>query len=117
MKNKKNPFKEKIKIEMLKKGYTQTKMADLLGISNQAFSAWLNGGNPKIETLAKVAGLLGQPTNYFFENSGNIAENNSTINENSTTENLRLALIEKDVLLLKTEVELIKLKLQKKEQK
>lgn len=66
MARKENPFKEKIKIEMLKKGYTQTKMADLLGISNQAFSAWLNGGNPKVQTLEKIAALLDLPSNYFL---------------------------------------------------
>lgn len=113
MTKKTNPFKEKIKIEMLKKGYTQTKMADMLGISNQAFSAWLNGGNPKIETLGKVANILGHPTNYFFENLGNIADNNSSININKENESLRLALVEKDVELLKKEVEIIKLKLEK----
>lgn len=72
MEKKINPFKEKIKIEMIKKGYNQTKMADLLGISNQAFSAWLNGSNPKIETVEKITKILKLPAGYFFQGSGNI---------------------------------------------
>ncbi len=113
MSKKTNPFKEKIKIEMLKKGYTQTKMADLLGISNQAFSAWLNGGSPKIETVEKIARVFGYPSNYFFENSGNIATDHSTINAQNPTENARLALLEKDVEILKKDIEILKLKINK----
>lgn len=110
MSKKTNPFKEKIKIEMLKNGYTQTKMAELLGISNQAFSAWLNSGSPKIETLKKIAHLLGLPNNYFFENSGNIAGRDNNIN---TTDNARIALLEKDVEILKKDIEILKLKINK----
>lgn len=110
MNKKTNPFKEKIKIEMLKNGYTQTKMADMLGISNQAFSAWLNGGSPKLETVSKIAKLLGRPANYFFENSGNIAGRDNNIN---TTDNARLALLEKDVEILKKDIEILKLKINK----
>ena len=73
MKSKINPFKEKIKIEMVKKGYTQSKMADLLGISNQAFSAWLNGSNPKIKTLEKIAKILD-----LMSNDANITIENLT---------------------------------------
>lgn len=113
MSKKTNPFREKIKIEMLKKGYTQTKMADLLGISNQAFSAWLNGGNPKIETLNKVALVLGVPNNYFFENSGNIATEKSTININNAREENRISLIEKDIEIIKKDLEILKLKINK----
>lgn len=113
MDKKNNPFKEKIKIEMLKNGYTQTKMAELLGISNQAFSAWLNGGSPKIETVEKIAKLLGHPANYFFENLGNIATNHSAINTKQPSETARLALVEKDVEILKKEIEILKLKINK----
>lgn len=110
MSKKINPFKEKIKIEMLKNGYTQTKMAEMLGVSNQAFSAWLNGGSPKIETVEKIARIFGQPANYFFENSGNIAGRDNNIN---TTDNARLALLEKDVEILKKDIEILKLKINK----
>lgn len=113
MSKKTNPFKEKIKIEMLKNGYTQTKMAEMLGISNQAFSAWLNGGSPKIETVEKIARIFGQPANYFFENSGNVATDHSTINMQNPTENARLSLVEKDVEILKKEIEILKLKIDK----
>lgn len=113
MNKKTNPFKEKIKIEMLKNGYTQTKMADMLGISNQAFSAWLNGGSPKLETVSKIAKLLGRPANYFFENSGNIAAENSAISVTNPTDNARLALLEKDVEILKKDIEILKLKINK----
>lgn len=113
MKNKTNPFKEKIKIEMLKKGYTQTKMADLLGISNQAFSSWLNGGNPKIETLEKISNILGHPANYFFENSGNIATEGGSISANQN-DNTRISLIEKDIEIIKKDLEILKLKINKR---
>ena len=113
MSKKVNPFKEKIKIEMLKNGYTQTKMAELLGISNQAFSAWLNGGSPKLETVAKIAKILGRPTNYFFGNSGNIATDSGSINVQNTTDNARIALLEKDVEILKKDIEILKLKIDK----
>lgn len=109
MNKKTNPFKEKIKIEMLKNGYTQTKMADMLGISNQAFSAWLNGGSPKLETVSKIAKLLGRPANYFFENSGNIAGRDNNVNTSET----RISLVEKDVEILKKEIEILKLKINK----
>jgi transcriptional regulator with XRE-family HTH domain len=114
MRKKTNPFKEKIKIEMLKNGYTQTKMAEMLGISNQAFSAWLNGGSPKLETVTKIAQLLGRPANYFFENNGNIATNNSAINQQDSS---RLSLLEKDVEILKKEIEILKLKTNKEQWK
>lgn len=109
MSKKTNPFKEKIKIEMLKNGYTQTKMAEMLGISNQAFSAWLNGGSPKIETVEKIARIFGQPANYFFENSGNIAGRDNNVN----TSEARISLVEKDVEILKKEIEILKLKINK----
>ena len=109
MSKKINPFKEKINIEMLKNGYTQTKMAEMLGVSNQAFSAWLNGGSPKIETVEKIARIFGQPANYFFENSGNIAGRDNNVN---TSEN-RISLVEKDVEILKKEIEILKLKIDK----
>ena len=111
MSKKTNPFKEKIKIEMLKNGYTQTKMASLLGISNQAFSAWLNGGSPKIETVEKIARAFGYPPNYFFENSGNIATENGEINILTQQENARISLLEKDIEILKKEIEILKLKI------
>ena len=96
---------------MLKNGYTQTKMADMLGISNQAFSAWLNSGSPKIETLKKIAHLLGLPNNYFFENNGNIATEKSAINIHTPTGSARLALIEKDIEIIKKDLEILKLKI------
>ena len=114
MKEKENPFKEKIKIAMLKKGLNQTQMANKLGITNQAFSKWLSDcPNPKLETLKRVAKILGVSGMYFFENSGNIADNNSTINVNSTSENMRLTLLEKDLQILKQKVEILELKLGK----
>lgn len=110
MKSKINPFKEKIKIEMVKKGYTQSKMADLLGISNQAFSAWLNGSNPKIKTLEKIAKILGLSVDDFFEGTGNIAGKRII---NTISAPSQLELIAKDIELLKKEIEIIKLKLNK----
>lgn len=114
MSKKENPFKEKIKIEMVKQGFTQTKMAEKLGISNQAFSAWLSDcPNPKIKTLKKVASVLGKSSNYFFENSGNIIdENKGSININNT-DNTRLTLLEKDMEIIKKEIEILKLKIKK----
>lgn len=133
MEKKVNPFKEQIKIEMLKKGYTQTKMADLLGISNQAFSAWLNSGNPKIETLDRVAKILGVSSNYFF-GSGNIQGKKvfrtpAIVASEISTGNIagkrgvavagypaqceimsrEIELIKKDIELLKKEIEILKL--------
>lgn len=115
MSKKENPFKEKIKIAMLKKKLNQTQMAKKLGISNQAFSAWLTDcPNPKLETLRKVAGILGVPNSYFFENSGHIeAGDNSHISINSTTENVRITLLEKDMEIVKKEIEILKLKIGK----
>jgi len=111
MSKKENPFKEKIKIAMLKKGLNQTKMAKQLGITSQAFSSWLlDCPNPKMETLKKISKVLGVPNNYFFEKSPIINGDNNTVNSKITTEK-DIIIMQKEIALMKKDIENINLRM------
>ncbi len=86
MKNK-NLIK-KIKMAMLKKDINQSDLADKLGITKSVVSNWFIGNrNPKIETLEKIAKVLGTDVNYFLNDDLNEDKNFSKNkkNENGST--------------------------------
>ena len=59
---------EKIKLYRMEKGMTQKELADALNISYVNISQWERGKrNPKIETLQKIAEILGISTADFLE--------------------------------------------------
>ena len=112
MSKKENPFKEKIKIAMLKKGFNQTKMAKQLGITNQAFSSWLlDCPNPKTETLNKISKILDVPINYFFDKSPIITGDNNTVNSKVSSEK-DIIIIQQEIALMKKDIENINLRMQ-----
>ena len=52
-------FSQTIKNARLKKGYTQSQLADLLNVSNKTISKWETGrGYPDITLLAKITSIL-----------------------------------------------------------
>ena len=52
-------FARTIKNARLKKGYTQSQLADLLNVSNKTISKWETGrGYPDITLLAKITSVL-----------------------------------------------------------
>ena len=52
-------FARTIKNARLKKGYTQSQLADLLKVSNKTISKWETGrGYPDITLLAKITSVL-----------------------------------------------------------
>ena len=52
-------FARTIKNARLKKGYTQSQLADLLKVSNKTISKWETGrGYPDITLLAKITSIL-----------------------------------------------------------
>ena len=52
-------FAQTIKNARLKKGYTQSQLADLLNVSNKTISKWETGrGYPDITLLAKITSVL-----------------------------------------------------------
>ena len=52
-------FAQTIKNARLKKGYTQSQLADLLNVSNKTISKWETGrGYPDITLLAKITSIL-----------------------------------------------------------
>ena len=52
-------FARTIKNARLKKGYTQSQLADLLNVSNKTISKWETGrGYPDITLLAKITSIL-----------------------------------------------------------
>jgi len=49
-------------------GYSQYQLGTLLGLSDKAVSKWETGNaKPRLETLMKLAGILGVDVNEFLE--------------------------------------------------
>lgn len=48
----------KIEKERIRKGITGAKLAELSGITKQAYSDFLKSGSTKLSTLTKIAGAL-----------------------------------------------------------
>ena len=52
------------------KGYTQSNLADAVGVKQPAVAQWEQGETmPKLETLMAVSKELQQPLSYFFPNT------------------------------------------------
>lgn len=45
---------------------SQAWMAKQLGVDRRVVVRWENGGPPKLRTVARIAGLLGQPLEFFY---------------------------------------------------
>jgi repressor LexA len=61
---------ERLKNLRKKKGKTQQQMADLLGLSQQAYAAYENNtANPPIDILSKLANYFGITTDYLLGRS------------------------------------------------
>lgn len=56
----------RIKEVMREKGTTSTKVAEIMGISAGTLSEIING-NPKVETLAKIAETLGTEIKHLIK--------------------------------------------------
>lgn len=57
----------RIKEVMKEKGMSQVELSRLLGLGRSTISLTLKGGNPNIETLAKIAKALGVPVSYLID--------------------------------------------------
>ncbi|MGS0973162.1 MAG: helix-turn-helix domain-containing protein [Candidatus Izemoplasmataceae bacterium] len=73
---------EFIKEQRLKKGYTQTELSKILGVSHQAVSRWENGENlPDVVKLNELGTLFGVSVDYIIkcglEDNGNQASENN----------------------------------------
>lgn len=56
---------ERIKVERLKKGWTEEEMAKELGIGRSTYQYW-ESTTPKVENISSAAKALGLPDDYFF---------------------------------------------------
>lgn len=56
----------RIKEVIQEKGLTINKVAELMGVNRVSLSTAING-NPKLETLEKIANALGVPVSELFE--------------------------------------------------
>ncbi len=61
-----------LKAEIKRQGKSLTEVAEALGMSQQNLNSALSGDNIKTGTLERVAGFLGKPISFFY-NEGNIA--------------------------------------------
>ena len=101
---------EKIKQAIKNSGLTQREIAEIMNIQETQLSRWVQGKTtPGTRSLRDFQKALNLPSNYFFENSGNIAGRDNKVNTTDT----RISLVEKDVEILKKEIEILKLKINK----
>lgn len=76
----------KIKMVIMQKGMTMAEVARQLGMSQQTFSAALQGEDVKTGLLERIAAILGEPVTYFYtgESSGTVVVNGGAVNGNVT---------------------------------
>ena len=58
---------EKLKALVAERGFTQEAFSRRVGVSRQAFSAWVRGKTPKGLHLLRICQNLGVPAETFFE--------------------------------------------------
>ncbi len=72
-------FKIRMETLLKSKGMTQRELAAKLGVSEVTVSRWMtegaNGRNPSVQTLQKIADILGTTPDYLLGKSGNEKEN------------------------------------------
>lgn len=74
-KNMKNKLGTQIILARKEAGLNQTQLADMLGRTRQAFSAWENGTVvPSPRLLKKLAQVLKKPDNFFIDGLGATVE-------------------------------------------
>lgn len=76
----------KIKMVIMQKGMTMAEVARQLGMSQQTFSAALQGEDVKTGLLERIAAILGEPVTYFYtgESSGTAVVSGGTVNGDVT---------------------------------
>lgn len=67
-------FKSRMETLLKSKGMTQRELASRLGVSEVTVSRWMtdgaNGRNPSVQTLQKIADILGTTPDYLLGKSG-----------------------------------------------
>lgn len=67
-------FKSRMETLLKSKGITQRELAARLGVSEVTVSRWMtdgaNGRNPSVQTLQKIADILGTTPDYLLGKSG-----------------------------------------------
>ncbi len=77
-KQEKNFFSRQLKKIIFEKNITQKDVAKKLGVAQAMISQWLAGDkNPTLNTLTRIADVLGVSVNYFIEESFSSNENES----------------------------------------
>ncbi|HHY70469.1 MAG TPA: helix-turn-helix transcriptional regulator [Thermoanaerobacterales bacterium] len=68
MKKQERAYKERLVEERRERNLTQQDMADLMGYKSKATYCNIENGatNPSLETMNKIATILGKPVKYFF---------------------------------------------------
>ena len=63
-------FRSRVETLLKEKGMTQRQLAEKLGVSEVTVSRWMtdgaNGRNPSVQTLQKIADILGTTPNYLL---------------------------------------------------
>ena len=77
-----NENKLRIREVMLEKGISVNEMSEKLGITRQSFYSIVNG-NPTMDTLIRIAKILGVNTKQLFkeDDNGNISDNEKEEND------------------------------------
>ncbi len=69
------------------KGWTQTELADKLGVTNQAISKWENGDSfPDTAILIPLSDLFGVTTDFLLKGKYNSSDDNDAANSTNTQE-------------------------------
>ena len=86
----------KIKMVIMQKGMTMAEVARQLGMSQQTFSAALQGEDVKTGLLERIAAILGEPVTYFYtgESSGTAVVSGGTVNGNVNGNDAVAALVD-----------------------
>lgn len=100
-------FARTIKNARLKKGYTQSQLADLLNVSNKTISKWETGLSlPDVDMLSKIANVLETDVNILLDgqitttDQSEIVKQLAKINEQLTIKNRRYKKIMKTIAII-----------------
>lgn len=68
-------FGKRLKAAREEKGYTQSKLGDLIGYGNSTISEYeKNNNKPNLDIFIQLCKILDQPPNYFLQDDTNIKE-------------------------------------------
>ncbi len=88
-------FSDRVRQARLELGISVEKLAERIGIARQTVTCYENGSKePSLETLPKLAGALGKPVGYFFDDPPQAMASLEEVRRSYDPVEVRLAKIE-----------------------